>query len=287
MEHGRLNDDCDGGLWVADGFSLADARRAERAAMLAWPAAETFELDGWLVRRTPDTTSRRANSAVAAVWRSGTKIETAILGVEGLYNDHGDLPRFQMSPMSQPAALDGILADRGYGIEAPVRVMTTTPSVDARASRWRVQVDETVDPVWHQAFVEASPSSAEADGRVAMVERAKSRGLAVGYASVRDETGHAASIGVGVFAAPGSNDDADGGWALVFSMNTLESHRRQGMGRAILNALMTRALAIGCDAAYLQVESGNPGAIAVYEGLGFRDLYAYHYRTRFRRDETE
>ncbi|MEQ8666857.1 MAG: GNAT family N-acetyltransferase [Rhodospirillales bacterium] len=269
-----------GELWVADGFSLADVRRAEKAAMSAWPPAKEYELDGWLVRRTPDTSSRRANSAVARTWRSGVEVETAILGVEGFYNEHGAVPRFQMSPTSEPLILDTILAERDYDIEAPVRVMTVDPASIDDAVKWQVRLDEVSAPAWRDAFAATAPSVAEADGRTAMVERARSRGLSVAYASIRDNADRVASIGVGVFSTPSAAGDADG-WSLVFSMNTLPDHRRQGMGRAIVAALMGRAVAFGCDTAYLQVETNNPGAIAVYEGLGFRDLYAYHYRSLF------
>jgi ribosomal protein S18 acetylase RimI-like enzyme len=34
------------------------------------------------------------------------------------------------------------------------------------------------------------------------------------------------------------------------------------------------------ETAYLQVSDGNPVALALYDSLGFRAAYAYHYRRR-------
>lgn len=268
----------DGSLRVADDFKLSDVRRAERAAILAWPAAETVDLDGWQARRTLDTSSRRANSAIASGRIRETGVGAAIRAVEQYYANNGGTPRFQMSPTSQPAALDDTLASCGYRIEAPVKVMTARPSDVPRSDDWTVRLDERPDAAWRDAFHEAVPLPGEADGRIAMVERARGNGLGVVYASIRNDIGGVTSLGVGVFGndAPGG----DGGdWALVFSMNTLMSHRRRGQGSAVLAGLMAHALEIGGETAYLQVETNNPGAIAAYRRLGFRDLFSYHYRS--------
>jgi ribosomal protein S18 acetylase RimI-like enzyme len=43
--------------------------------------------------------------------------------------------------------------------------------------------------------------------------------------------------------------------------------------------MLARAAEQGARHAYLQVEGDNAAARAVYQGLGFADAYAYHYRT--------
>lgn len=42
-------------------------------------------------------------------------------------------------------------------------------------------------------------------------------------------------------------------------------------------ALSRRALEEGASAAWLQVEAENPGARALYDGLGFATHHAYHH----------
>ena len=43
--------------------------------------------------------------------------------------------------------------------------------------------------------------------------------------------------------------------------------------------LARKALDEGASAAYLQVERDNEAARALYDGMGFADHHAYHYRT--------
>ncbi|MCZ9344435.1 GNAT family N-acetyltransferase, partial [Streptomyces sp. TRM76130] len=45
----------------------------------------------------------------------------------------------------------------------------------------------------------------------------------------------------------------------------------------VMAALARRALAEGASAAWLQVETDNTGARALYTGLGFAAHHAYHH----------
>ena len=46
-------------------------------------------------------------------------------------------------------------------------------------------------------------------------------------------------------------------------------HRRQGYGKAILEALLRKALTVGARCAFLEVRVSNESAIALYEHAGF------------------
>jgi ribosomal protein S18 acetylase RimI-like enzyme len=69
----------------------------------------------------------------------------------------------------------------------------------------------------------------------------------------------------------------EGEWAGVFGMRTAPEHRRKGLARRILRALLAEADALGASQAYLQVEADNAPAIALYEREGFGAAYAYRY----------
>jgi GNAT superfamily N-acetyltransferase len=49
----------------------------------------------------------------------------------------------------------------------------------------------------------------------------------------------------------------------------LETARRAGVGRALAQAAVERALERGCARVELDVNEANPGALALYDGLGF------------------
>jgi ribosomal protein S18 acetylase RimI-like enzyme len=59
------------------------------------------------------------------------------------------------------------------------------------------------------------------------------------------------------------------GWSELSSICTDADHRRQGLARRLVPALMAGIRERG-DTAFLHVEHDNAGALALYRGLGFR-----------------
>jgi ribosomal-protein-alanine acetyltransferase len=51
-----------------------------------------------------------------------------------------------------------------------------------------------------------------------------------------------------------------------------ESARRQGLGRVLMQALITEARERGATEVFLDVRADNPGATALYESLGFEPI---------------
>lgn len=72
---------------------------------------------------------------------------------------------------------------------------------------------------------------------------------------------------------------ADTGWTGVFNMATLPEARGQGAARAVLATLAAWAATQEAARMYLQVERGNPAALALYRRAGFHEICTYHYRT--------
>ena len=56
------------------------------------------------------------------------------------------------------------------------------------------------------------------------------------------------------------------------------SARRRGIARTVVHALTGWAAGRGAQRIYLQVESGNTAAHALYAGAGFGRSHGYHYR---------
>ena len=69
----------------------------------------------------------------------------------------------------------------------------------------------------------------------------------------------------------------DEGWIGVTAVEVAASHRRQGLGTAVMRAILDWGLAHGAVSAYLQVAEENAGALALYDRLGFARHHGYHY----------
>jgi GNAT superfamily N-acetyltransferase len=59
---------------------------------------------------------------------------------------------------------------------------------------------------------------------------------------------------------------------LIANVAVRQDHRRRGIGRALTDAAMRHAQARHAAATWLHVRDDNPGAIALYLGLGFQEL---------------
>lgn len=69
----------------------------------------------------------------------------------------------------------------------------------------------------------------------------------------------------------------DGRWAGFAAVEVDPALRRRGLASAVMAALARRALDEGASASWLQVETDNAGARALYAGMGFSAHHAYHH----------
>jgi GNAT superfamily N-acetyltransferase len=253
---------------VADPEILA----IERVAFDAWPAAEVHALGGWRLRFNHGVTNRGSS-----VWPGpgpcDVPLAERIARVERFYAERGTPACYQISPAADPPALDAALAARGYETFAPVSVeVAQVDDVLSRATP--LEVEATCSDTLPEAWFDVSGRRGRfRDDAVsvyrALLERLHGRaGFALAKAG-----GQVAAVGLAVAAPP---------WVGVFSMLTLESHRRQRLAEAVLAAIARWAGERGAERMYLQVELENAPARSLYARVGFRPRYAYHYRRRTR-----
>src|SRR6185437_11525528 len=69
-----------------------------------------------------------------------------------------------------------------------------------------------------------------------------------------------------------------GGWGGLTAVEVHPDHRRQRLGAAITAAACQEAARRGASRVFLQVETDNDPAQALYKRLGFRYSHRYHYR---------
>ncbi|MCD0447090.1 GNAT family N-acetyltransferase [Glycomyces sp. A-F 0318] len=228
----------------------------ERLLAATWPAPDTAELGGWLLRYAEGYT-RRANSALALTAPEGGT-DAAAAAVEAWYGERGARP---LIAVAGPVArrLDGELAARGWAAEAEAAVMV-----------------RPIGPVAYdgEARIADAPSAALVEaagpGRAAVAARVLGSGPDRGYAEVRRG---------GVLVARGRGAVA-GDTVAISNIGTLPEFRRRGLGTEVLRALEAWGAGVGARRAALQVETGNEAALELYRRLGYAERYRYHYRGR-------
>ena len=232
-----------------------------------WPAADSTELDGWLVRRNAGVTLR-ANSVLPA--DAPSDLGKALDYVENLYQAHGITPSFQISSAARPADLDAQLEARGYEIRTPTLVQCAEvadilaklpePTVEMNIS---TAPDDSWTDFWWRVDGHGSPAEK------ATARQILDRGRAL-YATVRSGD-HITAIGRLALV-----DD----WSGLYCLAVDEHLRRQGLAQAVVHGLLQAATVQGIGRIWLAVVEANAPARALYDRLGFQTVSSYHYRVK-------
>ncbi|MGD9676324.1 MAG: GNAT family N-acetyltransferase [Candidatus Bipolaricaulia bacterium] len=244
---------------------MTEVRDLECRAMDAWPALESVESDGWVLRFSEGYT-RRANSVHPLVEGHRDLLEK-IEEAERLYQGRGLPPTFKMTEASRPVDLDVALAARGYAWEAGTSVQVADIGPSERSD---VAVETTwpETAAWREAFHRMRDVPAE---RRALHDRMLSRiASPAGYATIRRDA-RVVACGLAV---------VQDGWLGIFDVIVDEGERRRGYGEHLMHGLLAWGRGVGAQRAYLQVMLTNEPAITLYDKLGFRETYRYWYRVK-------
>ena len=235
----------------------------EAAAVRSWPAPETADVDGWLWRYASGG-SLRANSVSTLSFR-GIDLDAAVREAERRYRANGAPCRFTVTEVSEPDDLDARLVALGYalGEDHVTMAKAIDASVTAPAD---ILLSADTTPEWLAVYLAG----------LAPNRRKVAPAILAGLPARRAcfscwRAGAVLGSGLSV---------ADGSFASVQCMATLASARRQGVARAVLAAIEAWAAAQGCTHLYLQAETVNATAIALYGGFGFRVAGRYHVRAK-------
>ena len=220
-------------------------------------------LGGWVLRFSGGLT-RRANSANPLAVR-GPDADELIASCEALYRYHR-LPTIFRLPSVIDPAIDARLAARGYSSEGLSLVLHSDIGAVPAMRDPDVQLLSRPTPQWFAAMALLQRHTKKQAG---LYRRIVGR-LAVptAFAIRSDDHGIAA-------LAYGAIHDGLICYELVV---TDPSRQRRGYARRVITSLAAWAADRGARGACLEVEAANAPARALYQALGFEELYRYHYR---------
>lgn len=241
-------------------------RTIEELSLNAWPALHTVLADGW-VHRFAGGYTRRANS-VNPLYPTTQALATKVARSEALYRERALPVVFKLTAASCPTGLDDFLADRGYVLDAQTSVQTRDLTQWPGESRGEVELEEAVTEPWFEAFCRAS-SLADQRRPIAW-QMLHAIVPSAAFALIRRED-QIVTCGFAV---------AQDGYVGFYDIVTDPRYRRRGLAGQLMQALLVWGQAQGAHTAYLQVMLNNPSALALYAGLGFREIYQYWYRVR-------
>ena len=248
-------------------FDATLLSRIEDAGLNASAPPQQRWLDGWLVRLSPGKAKRAR--CVNAVSVGCLPFEERLAACAQVFEE-AKLPLiFRMTPFTQPATLDALLQHRGWRRFDDTRVMVLAdlPAHDAAAAT----TDVSIQAIGLEAFAQRVGSfrGSPLVERQAHAERLMNSPVPFFAFEFRVA---GAAVACGQFALEG---DLVG----LYDVFTVDSVRDRGLAGTLCKHLLTQSRSRGARHAYLQVESDNCAARAVYRRLGFNVGYAYHYRT--------
>ena len=230
----------------------------EERSVRAMPAVETVRIGRWLLLMGRGEVSR-LNSCVTFGESPRRSMFERIEAVESRYVSRGRDPKFRLTRLD--THLDARLETRGYD-RGPEVIMMTGP-VGGRTDG-TVAVAAGTGPTWLDRY-----AAWGGHGELRTAEVGESLGsLALDMGAFMSP----AAIGVAVL---------DGPWVGLFDIITDPGRRRRGHGRSMTETMLAWAAERGAERSYLQVVATNDPALALYDSLGFTEVYRYWYRTEF------
>ncbi|WP_405882283.1 GNAT family N-acetyltransferase [Streptomyces sp. NBC_01136] len=239
-------------------------------AARAWQPVESERLGEWELRAASGFT-RRANS-VLPLGDPGVPLDEALTYVRDWYAAR-DLPAYVQTATGAEGTQELLCAEleaRGWASEvsAELWIGALAPLADREAPEVpgvpgvpEVVLSRSADAAWLGRY--------QRKGLSEVALHVLGSGPSVWFATMPGAEGEPpAAIGRCV---------VDGRWAGFAAVEVDPAQRRRGLATAVMAALARRALDEGASAAWLQVETDNAGARALYAGMGFAAHHAYHH----------
>jgi GNAT superfamily N-acetyltransferase len=218
-----------------------------------WPAAETRDQAGWILRR-----GEGGGNRVSAATRAASGADPAV--AEAAMRAWGQRPLFQIRPGDR--GLDAALEARGYARrDATLMLAAASADLAARAPDERAIPCAAplayIEEIWaaggigpaRLAVMRRAP-----DPKLWLLGRAEDRPVGAGFVGIAD------------------------GVAMLHALEVAPAARGKGLGGVMSRAAAAWALRMGAPVFALAVTEANAPARALYARLGLAEAARYHYR---------
>ncbi|MGN6578468.1 MAG: GNAT family N-acetyltransferase [Bordetella sp.] len=241
--------------------------RIEEASLNATVVPEQQLYNGWVVRWA-DSAAKRARS-VNILAPSSVPLDERLDYVAGIYKRHNLPLLFRVADACPDVMLESDLAARGFEAFGHTLVMTASmrqandiAAQQERGARQLRTVDEQVFAA-QVGRIKGADAQHIAEHALRLSSVAVPKQMLLAY---DDQVCVGAALGV-----------FDGKLMGIFDVVCDAAHRRQGVAAQLLRAQLQEGDKQGSTQAYLQVETGNQPARALYARYGFTNHHQYWY----------
>jgi N-acetylglutamate synthase len=232
----------------------------------AWPALQTLQYDGWVLRFANGVTKR--SNSVSLLYPSTLPPDEKISFCEHLYASQQITPCFKITEIATPSGLDQRLAEQGYFIHSHISFQTLDISKIPSEPLGNITMEGNLKPRWMDDFIRMNEF--DHSRKSTYISIMKQLLLPKCLISLTHDK---KTIGVGLGVAEGS-------FVGLFDIVVDKAHRNTGLGYLIVENILRWGRKHGANTAYLQVLTDNAPALGLYKKMGFKEAYRYWYRMK-------
>lgn len=239
-------------------------RRLEAVSFRSLPSTSTFFNGSWAVRLTQALPAKRLNSINPLDPRDSANLETRIASEMERFRRVDREMVFRLSPLAANDLAQYLQSSNWTSFD---------PSIVMILNLDQMQMDQTIDrlpfkdvQIWVDEVLELGNQNS--DKKLGNVDLIRSIESNTGLFLLRDKN----EFPLCALRVVIENDLVG-----LFSLVTSTVKKRQGFASSLLSSALSWARQQGANTAWLQVESANTPAIALYKKFGFHKAYEYIY----------